>query len=120
MTHSVKIIIPVTQREVEVPTGLFINNEFVPSVDSTELIQCVSPSFDHISYTQDNDRAINPATEGVICSVVAGMLFIHFPGVILLSNSITPMSSFRERHRYCRRRCSQCFQYYMGEKRYGL
>ncbi|KAH9921482.1 NAD-aldehyde dehydrogenase [Epithele typhae] len=37
------------------PTGLFINNEFVPSVDSKETIDC-----------------INPATEDVICSVVAG------------------------------------------------
>ncbi|KAJ6599153.1 aldehyde dehydrogenase domain-containing protein [Mycena vulgaris] len=40
--------------EIKVPTGLFINNEFVPSVDSTELI-----------------HAINPFTEEVICSVVA-------------------------------------------------
>lgn len=37
------------------PTGLFINNEFVPSVDSRETLEC-----------------INPATEDVICSVVAG------------------------------------------------
>ncbi|TFL05689.1 NAD-aldehyde dehydrogenase [Pterulicium gracile] len=36
------------------PTGLFINNEFVPSVDSRETLEC-----------------INPATEDVICSVVA-------------------------------------------------
>ncbi|KAG8218741.1 aldehyde dehydrogenase domain-containing protein [Butyriboletus roseoflavus] len=55
MAHIVKIAISATQREVEVPTGLFINNEFVPSADSKELI-----------------HAINPATEGVICSVVAG------------------------------------------------
>ncbi|KAJ7228753.1 NAD-aldehyde dehydrogenase [Mycena pura] len=41
-------------REIKVPTGLFINNEFVPSVDSSELI-----------------HAVNPFTEEVICSVVA-------------------------------------------------
>ncbi|KAH0840028.1 aldehyde dehydrogenase domain-containing protein [Lanmaoa asiatica] len=55
MAHTVKIVIPTTQREIEIPTGLFINNEFVSSADSNELIQ-----------------AINPATEEVICSVVAG------------------------------------------------
>ncbi|KAI9001137.1 NAD-aldehyde dehydrogenase [Trametes punicea] len=49
------ITIAATGREVTVPTGLFINNRFVPSVDSKETIQC-----------------INPATEEVICSVVAG------------------------------------------------
>ncbi|KAJ7937139.1 aldehyde dehydrogenase domain-containing protein [Mycena leptocephala] len=38
--------------EIKVPTGLFINNEFVPSVDSGDLIQ-----------------AVNPFTEEVICSV---------------------------------------------------
>ncbi|KAJ6509903.1 NAD-aldehyde dehydrogenase [Mycena vitilis] len=38
--------------EIKVPTGLFINNEFVPSVDSQELI-----------------HAVNPFTEEVICSV---------------------------------------------------
>ncbi|KAI9574578.1 aldehyde dehydrogenase domain-containing protein [Boletus coccyginus] len=55
MAHTVKIVIPATKREVEIPTGLFINNEFVTSADSNELI-----------------HAINPATEEVICSVVAG------------------------------------------------
>ncbi|KAJ7499008.1 aldehyde dehydrogenase domain-containing protein [Mycena latifolia] len=40
--------------EIKVPTGLFINNEFVPSVDSPDLID-----------------AVNPFTEETICSVVA-------------------------------------------------
>lgn len=40
MAHTVKIVIPATKREVEIPTGLFINNEFVASADSNELIQC--------------------------------------------------------------------------------
>ncbi|KZT13160.1 NAD-aldehyde dehydrogenase [Laetiporus sulphureus 93-53] len=44
-----------TGKKLTVPTGLFINNEFVPSVDSKETIEC-----------------INPATEEVICSIVAG------------------------------------------------
>ncbi|KAF8558884.1 aldehyde dehydrogenase [Imleria badia] len=55
MALSVKIVIPATGRNIELPTGLFINNEFVPSADSNEVI-----------------HAINPATEDVICSVVAG------------------------------------------------
>ncbi|OSC96717.1 NAD-aldehyde dehydrogenase [Trametes coccinea BRFM310] len=55
MTQPVTISIAATGRKITVPTGLFINNEFVPSVDSKETIQC-----------------INPATEEVICSVVAG------------------------------------------------
>ncbi|KAJ7699995.1 NAD-aldehyde dehydrogenase [Mycena rosella] len=41
-------------RDIKVPTGLFINNAFVDSVDSSDLI-----------------HAINPFTEEVICSVVA-------------------------------------------------
>jgi aldehyde dehydrogenase (NAD+) len=55
MAHSVKIPVPTLNKEISVPTGLFINNEFVPSVDSSEMIQC-----------------FNPATEEVILSVVAG------------------------------------------------
>ncbi|KAJ7273767.1 NAD-aldehyde dehydrogenase [Mycena rebaudengoi] len=41
-------------KTIKVPTGLFINNEFVPSVDSQEMI-----------------TAVNPFTEEVICSVSA-------------------------------------------------
>ncbi|PCH41630.1 NAD-aldehyde dehydrogenase [Wolfiporia cocos MD-104 SS10] len=49
------ISIAQTGRTITVPTGLFINNAFVPSVDSTAVIDC-----------------LNPATEEKICSVVAG------------------------------------------------
>ncbi|KAI0786420.1 NAD-aldehyde dehydrogenase [Abortiporus biennis] len=42
-------------KKITVPTGLFINNEFVPSSDSQETINCV-----------------NPATEEPLCSIVAG------------------------------------------------
>ncbi|KAI6119426.1 aldehyde dehydrogenase domain-containing protein [Pisolithus croceorrhizus] len=52
MAQTARIIIPATGRVVEIPTGLFINNEFVSSVDSEERIQ-----------------VINPATEEPICSV---------------------------------------------------
>ncbi|KIK06785.1 hypothetical protein K443DRAFT_674072 [Laccaria amethystina LaAM-08-1] len=53
MAHSVTVNL-YDNKSISVPTGLFINNEFVPSVDSIERI-----------------NAINPATEQVICSVVA-------------------------------------------------
>ncbi|OBZ71778.1 Aldehyde dehydrogenase [Grifola frondosa] len=55
MAQPLTVTIPATGKKITIPTGLFINNEFVPSVDSKELIKC-----------------INPATEDVICSIVAG------------------------------------------------
>ncbi|KAJ3999517.1 aldehyde dehydrogenase domain-containing protein [Lentinula boryana] len=55
MSSTVKIPVPTLNKEISVSTGLFINNEFVPSVDSAEVIQC-----------------FNPATEQVIANVVAG------------------------------------------------
>ncbi|PPQ92358.1 hypothetical protein CVT25_008707 [Psilocybe cyanescens] len=54
MSLTTQINVPRLNKTLTVPTGLFINNEFVPSVDSKELI-----------------HAINPATEEVIASVVA-------------------------------------------------
>ncbi|XP_006460020.1 NAD-aldehyde dehydrogenase [Agaricus bisporus var. bisporus H97] len=55
MAHIATITIAATNKQIPVPTGLFINNEFVPSVeDSPEKI-----------------LAINPATEEVICPVVS-------------------------------------------------
>ncbi|KAI0775410.1 aldehyde dehydrogenase domain-containing protein [Irpex lacteus] len=50
-----EITVPATGKKIKVQTGLFINNEFVPSVDSQEKIDCV-----------------NPATEEFLASVVAG------------------------------------------------
>ncbi|KAF9063503.1 aldehyde dehydrogenase domain-containing protein [Rhodocollybia butyracea] len=55
MATVVKIPVTNSNKEITVNTGLFINNEFVPSLDSSEVIQC-----------------FNPATEDVIASVVAG------------------------------------------------
>ncbi|KAJ3530670.1 hypothetical protein NMY22_g8480 [Coprinellus aureogranulatus] len=54
MAHSASVHIPKLGKTIGVPTGLFINNKFVPSVDSQERID-----------------AVNPATEEIICSVVA-------------------------------------------------
>ena len=54
MTHiSTTIKLP-SGKSLTVPTGLFINNQFVPAVDGSTL------------------ETINPATEAVICSVSAG------------------------------------------------
>ncbi|KAF9075931.1 NAD-aldehyde dehydrogenase [Rhodocollybia butyracea] len=55
MATTVKIPVTNSNKEITVNTGLFINNEFVSSLDSSEVIQC-----------------FNPATEDVIASVVAG------------------------------------------------
>jgi len=52
--EPVTIKLPGTQTEIKVPTGLFINNEFVASVDSQEKLSC-----------------INPAIEEEICKVTA-------------------------------------------------
>lgn len=54
MAHTVNVQIPSLNKQITVPTGLFIDNEFVPSFDSSEMI-----------------TAINPATEEIICSVVS-------------------------------------------------
>lgn len=54
MSQTVDIKIPATGRTIELPTGLFINNEFVSSIDSQETLS-----------------SINPATEEEICKVVA-------------------------------------------------
>ncbi|KAG2013751.1 aldehyde dehydrogenase, variant 2 [Coprinopsis cinerea AmutBmut pab1-1] len=54
MALAAAINVPRLGKSIQVPTGLFINNEFRHSVDSGERID-----------------AINPATEEVLCSVVA-------------------------------------------------
>lgn len=40
-----EITVPATGKKIKVQTGLFINNEFVPSVDSQEKIEYVRRSF---------------------------------------------------------------------------
>lgn len=41
---TVSIPVPKTDRKITVNTGLFINNQFVPSVDSKETIEYVLDS----------------------------------------------------------------------------
>ena len=45
MAAVAEITVPVTGKKIRVPTGLFINNQFVPSVDSKETIEYVPPAF---------------------------------------------------------------------------
>lgn len=61
MAQSTKISITALNKQITLPTGLFIDNEFVPSVDSTEeLIQYVRAS-SHIRYTSpDNMKQKGP------------------------------------------------------------
>ena|SRR5271154_704283 len=40
MSHSITITTPYN-KQIRIPTGLFIDNEFVPSVDSQEVIKHV-------------------------------------------------------------------------------
>jgi len=39
MAQSITVKIPALHKEISVPTGLFINNEFVSSVDSCETLE---------------------------------------------------------------------------------
>lgn len=41
MAQTVTLSVPASGRKITVHTGLFINNEFVPSVDSKETIEYV-------------------------------------------------------------------------------
>ncbi|KZP05880.1 NAD-aldehyde dehydrogenase [Athelia psychrophila] len=54
MSKVVQLSVPASEKKISVNTGLFINNEFVPSVDSQETID-----------------VINPSTEEVLCSITA-------------------------------------------------
>ncbi|PAV20791.1 NAD-aldehyde dehydrogenase [Pyrrhoderma noxium] len=53
MSQTINIPVPGTNRSISLQTGLFINNEFVPSVDGLTI------------------ETVNPATEEVICKVSA-------------------------------------------------
>ena len=54
MALTATINIPRLNKDITVSTGLFINNEFVPSVDSEELIQSVFvPPKDKINVLSD-------------------------------------------------------------------
>jgi hypothetical protein len=39
MAASVAVIVPALGKQIIVPTGLFINNKYVPSSDSQDLIR---------------------------------------------------------------------------------
>lgn len=41
MAAVAQVAVPATGKTISVSTGLFINNQFVPSVDSKETIECV-------------------------------------------------------------------------------
>jgi hypothetical protein len=58
MAQPVLVNIQTLNKEITVPTGLFINNEFVPSSDSTEVIECVLGS---INSTSDKQSHKSPA-----------------------------------------------------------
>ncbi|KAK7470746.1 hypothetical protein VKT23_002166 [Stygiomarasmius scandens] len=67
MAQSITVKIPALHKEISVPTGLFINNEFVSSVDSSETLECVNPSNEEViarvvaASPKDIDRAVAAA-----------------------------------------------------------
>ena len=72
MAHTVNVQIPSLNKQITVPTGLFIDNEFVPSFDSSEMITYARVLCCKVTFIDAEFRAINPATEEIICSVVSG------------------------------------------------
>jgi aldehyde dehydrogenase (NAD+) len=88
---SARIFIRATNRELEIPTGLFIDNEFVPSAASAnEFIQydISLPFADKDCNPIEPCSAVNPATEETICTVVAG-------------NYVTPICTTETRKLMC-------------------
>jgi aldehyde dehydrogenase (NAD+) len=52
MAQTAAVNVPKLNKTINVPTGLFINNEFVPSVDSQERIEYVTfPTDKHLVST---------------------------------------------------------------------
>jgi len=56
MANVIELSIPESNSKIQVPTGLFINNEFVPSVDNLDPIRSESesrtPLIDRISQSE--------------------------------------------------------------------
>ena len=98
-TATLQIALPALGKSIACPTGLFINNQFVPSLDSKETLPCV-----------------NPSTEEAIGSVVAGLTF----GICALNQSslFSGPYSFGPRHRCCSQSCSHSIQDRLGKKRH--
>jgi hypothetical protein len=74
MADIVELSVPKSNSKILVNTGLFINNEFVPSVENLDRIKyalCLDHSYINSLATQYH-RVYNPSTEEVICTVTAG------------------------------------------------
>lgn len=57
MASTAHIPVPGTPKSISVSTGLFINNEFVPSVDSKETIECVPHARDPAHWRLTHPRS---------------------------------------------------------------
>ncbi|KAF5369841.1 hypothetical protein D9758_001136 [Tetrapyrgos nigripes] len=68
MAHT-SVKIPALNKSISIPTGLFINNEFVPSVDSNDKLECFNPSTEEViasvvsASPADIDRAVAAARQ---------------------------------------------------------
>jgi len=58
MAYTVDVQIPNLDEKITIPTGLFIDNEFVPSVDSSERITYVHVLYKVISPILDSGSSI--------------------------------------------------------------
>jgi aldehyde dehydrogenase (NAD+) len=73
MATLAKVTLP-TGRSLQIPTGLFIDNKFVPAVKGGTF-ECAAKRSLHVSkLTFALNRTINPSTEQVICTVAEGLV----------------------------------------------
>lgn len=73
MANAVELSIPKSNFRIPVQTGLFINNEFVPSVDNIEPIRYkFKPLVQSLIAHSDFHSIYNPSTEELLCTVTAG------------------------------------------------
>ena len=68
MANVAELSIPNSNSNIQVQTGLFINNEFVPSVDNIDPIRSYSFTIYHIPFysTHTRTQSLQPINGGSI------------------------------------------------------
>jgi aldehyde dehydrogenase (NAD+) len=74
MSTSATITLP-TGRSLQIPTGLFIDNNFVPAIKGGTFEYATKGSLHVLRLTIAYNRTINPSTEQVICTVAEGLVY---------------------------------------------
>jgi hypothetical protein len=119
MANVVELPIPKSNSKIPVQTGLFINNEFVPSVDNLDPIRS-TPDLLYSTHSDFTHRVYNPSTEEVICTVTAGDFLILLVVSLASLMITTPCPSLRERCRHCGSGSAEGFSRNLGEKHLRL